>query len=329
LKIGLLLNAVGAPLPGPELIEVAQTAERRGVDGIWVPETIARDAFSLMAAVAVSTRRVRVASCVVNVYSRRPALLAMSYASLNELSGNRVVAGIGVGNPAYVTEAFGMEFRESLGKLREAVEILRLAWPGRRFSYAGKHFEIRNWGTGVEPSTPRLPIYLAAHNPRSLELAGEMADGVILNAITTDDIPKLRTHVEVGARRAARSSEEVSTASLLFTSVDDDIEKARKRILRIMAFYLSRPWILKRLGSSRFAEKVPLIRATFEEGGVEAVARSLPIEMVESMAITGTPDDLQRRLGEYERAGLDTAILYFVPDGEDPRTTIENQLEHI
>jgi 5,10-methylenetetrahydromethanopterin reductase len=323
MRIGLLLARIHAS----ETVDIAKKAEEAGLDGIWIPEMTTRDSVSLLAGVAVSTNRVRLATSIFNVYSRPPVLAAMTYGALDELSGGRIVAGIGIGNPRYVTDMYSMEFKDGFARVREYLEILRLSFKGEPFSYSGTHFTVKNWELGYSPQRTDVPIFLGAHNDNMLRFAGQTADGCILNAVSIDDVKHAKQLIEVGAESAGRDPSSLELASVVMTSLDEDLEIARRNARNLMAYYISRSWIRQRLKRSRFASEALSLYQVLQEKGLEGVSDAISNDMAESLGITGKPEVLKQKLQEYEKAGLDTAILYVPADEKGATQRIQSVME--
>ncbi len=323
MKIGLLLARIHAR----ETIDIAKKAEEAGLDGVWVPEMNTRDSVTLLSGIAASTSRIRLATCILNVYSRPPVLAAMTYGSLDELSSGRVVAGIGIGNPEYVKNMYSMEFQNGFARLQEYLEVLRLAFKGEPFSHSGPHFPVNNWGLGYPPERTDIPIFVGAHNDSVLRFAGQKADGCILNAVSIEDVKHARQVVSSAAESQGRDPSAVELASVMMTSLHEDPQTARKNARRLMSFYISRSWIRKRLARSPFAEEANSLYQVLKERGLEGVSEEISDEMTETLGITGAPKILSQRLEEYRQAGLDTVILYLAPDGRSATDRIQSAIQ--
>lgn len=320
MKIGLLLARTHAN----EVVEIAKKAEKAGLDSVWIPEMNTRDSITLLSGIATSTSRIRLATCILNVYSRPPVLAAMTYGSLDELSNGRVVAGIGIGNPEYVTDMYSMKFQNGFTRLQEYLEILRLAFQEESFSYKSNHFPINNWGLGYSPKRKNMPIFVGAHNDNVLSFAGQKADGCILNAVSIEDVRHAQQVVSSAAKSEGRDPSSIEMASVMLTSLNEDHQTARQNARRLMAFYISRSWVRKRLVRSPFAEEANSLYQVLQEKGLKGVSEEISDEMTETLGITGTPEVLNERLKKYEQAGLDTVILYLAPDERSAIDRVES-----
>ena len=160
-----------------ELLDYARLADRVGYDTIFVPESWSRDAFTTLGAIAAVTERVRLGPGIVNVFSRTPALIAQSIATLDELSGGRAVLGLGTSGPVVIENWHGMSFERALRRTRETVEIVKLALKGGPVDYSGEIFSLKGFRLGFKPVRDDIPIFIASIGPRNNRLAGEIADG--------------------------------------------------------------------------------------------------------------------------------------------------------
>ena len=199
--------AKGDPSAPARALQTALAADAAGIDAIWVSEDPEGwDAFALLGALATVTTRCQLGTSVTSPWPRNPNLLAASVATLDQLSGGRAVLGLGRGQVEWHRNVLGVETGSPLAALRETITLLRSWWqpPHQAASPLGGHFRIRDWERSVAPLHPP-PIYLAAAGPQALALAGELADGVIFNVLTSElalrqAIPQVRQAALAAAR---------------------------------------------------------------------------------------------------------------------------------
>src|SRR5919106_4344333 len=240
---------VGLPpeAPVPDLVELAEGAERLGYEYVWVnDERLERDPSTVLAAIAMQTRLLRVGPGVTNPYSRHPALLATAAATLDELSGGRAVLGIGAGGTNHA--ALGIEREAPVVALREALAVIRGLLSGATVTVEGRVIRAVSATLGFD-ACEGLPIYVGARGPKVLELAGELADGVIVGNVASEAGWRYALdHVGRGAERAGRGVEDLSLVAWLYACVADDGEAALDAIRPMAATSLvtSRP-VLDRL----------------------------------------------------------------------------------
>lgn len=317
-RIGLAF--LGEPAV-PEMVRVARHAESLGYESVWVAETrFARDGFVPAAAIAATTERIQVSTGVVNVFTRNPVILATSYATLDELSGGRAIFGIGPGSPLVLAPQ-GHRFDRPITRLKEYVEVARGLISGEEVRYGGETVSIEGVRLEFDPVRPAIPIYLGVTGPKAMELVGALADGVLMNGFTsTAYVRRSIERIRVGAARTGRDPGRIDLTIGLVTSVDEDAELARNRVRPLIAMYLARfPNIARETGyDERYLDRV---REKVEEGGPGAGAKLVTKEVVDDLAVAGTPEHARRRVAEYRRAGISCPVLFAV--GPDLSGTLE------
>ena len=155
-------------------VHYAELAEAAGYESVWVPEAFGSDAFTLLGLLAGKTNQMRLATGIVNVYSRSPALLAQSFATLDEISGGRAIIGLGTSGPIVVKNWHSQAFDKPMTRTREAVEIIKLALSGERVDYEGACFRLEGFRLLIRPIQDRIPIYLATLKSRAVRQTGEI-----------------------------------------------------------------------------------------------------------------------------------------------------------
>lgn len=297
-------------MPITDIIECAKAAERAGFAFISVAESFYRDGSALATAIACNTTTIKLGSSVFPIYTRTPFQLAMSLATLDEVSKGRVgYIGLGIGY-RYRTEGyFGVKIERPLERMREYVQIIRLLLSGQDASYTGKFFQFQGFPKLVQRPL-QVPIYFGSSGPRMLELAGEIADGVILNSIATPEhIQYAKGMIRKGASKADRDPARITIASSVIYSVSDDLEEAALAAKEDLLFYLGYPEINPILEQSGFMEEAEAIRKTQREQGKEAALRLLSQRMLDRMAIYGPAEKCRESLGALIAAGVDLPII--------------------
>jgi len=298
------------------MVERAQRAEARGFESVWVAETrMTRDAFVPLAAIAQATERVRVGSGIVNVYTRNPVVIAISFIGLEELAPGRIVMGLGAGSPLVLAPQ-GVAFEKPLTRLREYCDVIPRLVRGDAVSYRGEAITLESaqvedlLSQEASPGGPRtrIPLCLGVTGPRAMEYAGGVADVVLMNScLGTDYVRRARELLEGGARRAGRV-DEIEVAIGLATAVGDDSAAAKRLAARWIGLYTSLfPNIARATGVDP-AVLDPIARA-FAEEGLEAAARHVGDDLVDRLAVAGTPDECRARLDEYRAAGVDVPVI--------------------
>jgi 5,10-methylenetetrahydromethanopterin reductase len=299
------LAFLGAPRV-PEMIELAQLAEENGCESVWIAETrITRDGFVPAGAIAARTSRIGIGTGIVNVFTRGPVLSAISFATLDEASGGRAIAGLGAGSPL-VLAAQGQPFDKPLTRLREYVETMRLLLRGERVDYAGETVRLAGAQLEMTPFRPDIPVHLGVTGPKALELAGEIADGAMLNGFLPPEyVRRARAHIAAGAARRGRGPNAIDVSMALITAVDADGQAARDAARPFVAMYIAGfPNIAREMGFD--ADVLERVRAE----GAAAVSDA----MVTAVTVAGTPAECRARIADYRAAGVGLPILFPLGD---------------
>jgi len=305
--------------PGlPEQVELVQYAEHQGFESAWVCETrLVRDAITPLAAFAAKTQRIKLATGVVNNWTRTSALMAMTLATLHELSGGRVMLGIG----AYwepLASNQGIRRRKTVSAMREYVTVVRQLLNMETVTYEGEVVKVNDLrldlGDGI-PRTPKeVPIYIGATGPRMMELAGEIADGVFHNFFTS--VGYLRQsldRVKTGAQRAGRPVREIDMPQMMAVAMSNDAESARNTARYAITMYMGQqPHIAKASGIDE--DVIQHIHDTIggwppREGGIEAAMSLVGDDIVDLLCAAGTPEMCRQRVQEYMDAGASYPVL--------------------
>lgn len=310
---------VGLELAGeptvPEMIRIAKDAEALGIDSIWLTETrFTRDAVTTAAAIAANTTRVRVATAVINPFTRGPVLIGVTAATLDELAGGRFILGIGPGSPS-VLERQGIGFDRPLTRLRETVDAVRTLLRRDTVRLSGVPEKGRGAALDFAPLRNSVPIYLGVTGPNALALAGEIADGVLLNGFVSVDYT--RRAVEIVRSAAADSGRDpgsVEIACSTVVSVDPNPQRAYDAARPLVATYLADfPNVAREAGIA--AEALVRIRTTFQQSGAEVAAALVGDDVVGALTCSGTIDDVRARLSERWTAGVELSVISLVESG--------------
>jgi 5,10-methylenetetrahydromethanopterin reductase len=304
-----------ADTPVASLADRAGRLEEAGFDQLWLAdERLLRNVYVSLAAMAAGTERCLVGPSVTNPYTRHPALTAAAIATVDELSGGRAVLALGAGGGL---EQFGIERVNPVGALREATSIIRALTAGEKVNFSGRRFTVNgaqlNFGWRRQ-----VPVYIAARGPKILELAGEVADGVIIGGFAQPaGLAYALDRVSAGLSRAGRSLADLDVVAWLYTCVSDDREAARRAVSRmVMASIITSRTILDQLGivlPGSLAERVANGTWTYAEDEMLAAARLLPDEVIEAFAVYGTASECARRLAEIRSAGVDQLAFVVLP----------------
>lgn len=319
-KMGKKEIRFGAHLPIPtatpdKLVKIAKLNEEAGFDSLWVPDHIlfippgiVPEAWSTLAAVAMVTKKVKLGTCVTDPHRHHPAVLAQKVATVDQLSGGRVVLGLGAGESMNL-DPFGIRWNKPVSRLIEAVSIIRKLWSGEPFSYEGEFWKLKDAFLHIKPAQPKVPIYFGANSPRTLRLTGEMADGWMPTPLSPKLYKKRLKLVEEGTKKAGRSMDEIDTAIYLYTSIADKAEDAYKQLEEVKPM-IAHPEILKEAGYEiELPEKmVPtpyyrLLPTSEDLGKASSYAERIPMEAVIEFSVAGTVDECIEKIEEYVKAG--------------------------
>ena len=323
MKLGFVL-AGAATLPAAEFAAVVRETEARGYHTAWTGETGGYDAIAVMATMLAHSTRLHVASAVVPVQTRTPTLLGMSAATLAHLAPGRVALGIGLSSRIIVEQWHGVKFSAALAQIREAVQIIRLVTAGERVNFDGTFYRVRNFRLMAPPAPAR--VVLAALGPEMLELAGEIADGVVLNWIPPEAVPASIAHVEAGARRAGRSLEGFETACFIRTCVTDDATTARAALARDITGYAIVDVYASFFRTAGFASEVDAVNARWRAGDRAGAVTEISPRVLDGLGVVGDEAFCRARIEAFARAGLTMpVVLPFNPAGPgngDPRPSL-------
>ena len=298
---------------GPELAGYGRMAEDAGFDSLWVTERyFHEETSSMLGYLAATTDRIRLGVGVVNPFARSPALLGMGAATLDRLSGGRMMLGLGRSDVDVIHGRMGIDYRTPLARLRGTVAALRSMWDGDRVSteYAG--VRLNNVGLAIRPMQERLPIYLAAIGPRALRLAGEVADGVLLNAYApVEYIRWAASVVRESAETAGRDPESVDITCMLIVRLTDDpdamVPSLQERVARLIAEPFTGEALLEHGGFD--PSILGPVRQHIEAGDEAGAARYVSEELARACYLLGDASECRRRIQEYIDAGVDTPLL--------------------
>jgi len=308
---------LGAGLPG-RFPHLARRAEELGYASLWMAEAGSADGLVSLTTFACATSRIRVASGVLPIQIRTPAAVATAFLTLNEISGGRAIAGLGVSSPIIVERWHGAAYRKPVTAMRECVAIMRQLFSEGRAKFAGEIYR-SDYRLGFRPSHPAPPIYLAALNPPMLRLAGEVADGVLLNYSPADAVPAMLAEVDAGAKQAGRNPEAIDRAIYIRMCVTPDARIARdafKRELAGYSFVDSYNRMFERYG---FAAEFAEVRRLWKENQRDDAPFAISDASARRLAAFGTADEARAMIASFRAAGITLPVPF--PVG--PRETAE------
>ena len=300
-----------------ELIECVRAADACGYDSFWMPEAWEREAFTILTDLATRTERIHLGTGIINVFSRSPALIAMSAATLDEVSGGRFRLGLGTSGARVVEDFHGVKFNKPLTRLKETIQIIRLLLGGERVDFTGKCFELRRFKLGFKPLRSELPIYLAALTPKSLHLVGEVADGWLPTHWPRARLEDGVAEIMKGAEDAGRDATRIEVAPFVNVVVSDDVARARNQARLPLAYYVGGmgDYYHASLGRMGFSTEVDRIRELWQAGRRKDAMAAITNEMVDSIAICGSLEHCRARLDKMYALGATLPLIPIPTEG--------------
>lgn len=295
---------------------MAKLAEDAGFKNIWITDHYNnRDVWSTLAVLSMMTNRIKLGTGVTNPYTRNVAITASSIASINELSGGRAILGIGPGDKA-TFDKMGIEWDKPLTRVKEAVLAIRALLAREQVNQAGFKGAQMAFGAG------KIPIYIGAQGPKMLELAGGIADGVLINASHPDDFKFAVPMIREGARIAGRKPEDVQICAYASFSADKDQAKAVNASKIVVAFIVAgSPQNVLERHKIGMDEAKTISDALAKYDFKSAMAAVTP-KMTEAFSVSGTPQDCRARVDELIKTGV-TQIVVGSPIGPNKESAIK------
>jgi probable F420-dependent oxidoreductase len=302
--LGLLLE-----LPTQrENVALAARAESVGFESVWAPEFHNHSGALALAGAALQTETVALGTAIAWAFGRSPLLTAVTALDLDELSGGRFVLGLGTGTRRMRTDWLGAQGERPAQRLRETVAAIRAVWAASgagAVEYEGElvRLSVRPYGR-ADQVRPSIPVYLAAVNEGMARTAGAVADGVVGHPMATvryiDEV--MRPAIAEGAGAEGRSAGEVAIADWLLVAVADDAGRAREDAKRQIAFHATVRTYDRILDLHGFGELAGRIRALWKSFDLQGMTALVTDEMLDTMAVAGTPDECRERLDERARS---------------------------
>ena len=289
--------------------ELGKLAEDLGYETVWVPEGGGRDSLTALAAIAMKTERVRLGTGILPIYARTATNTAMGAAGMAAVSGDRFILGLGVGHRPTVEGRDGVPFRQPMARLRETISITRALLSGETVATEGRHFNIASASLGGAAPRERVPIYIAALGPQMLELAGEMADGVLMNWTAEGFIREAVEHVKHGAERAGRDPSEVDIAGYVRVAAGGDEDAVRESLRGQVARYASNTFYRNFFVETGFGEEMEEAAQALAVGDLARASEAITQEMQDQLAVVGTPEECRAALERRRAAGLQLPVV--------------------
>ena len=293
-------------------LERVRRADRLGLDSVYTTQIAGRDALTLLAAYASVSERARLGTGVVPIFSRTPVAMAQTAATLDEVSGGRMVLGLGVSHRITVENWFDAEISKPVSQMREYAGIVRAILTGEA-PPKGSFFNTSFQFMGYEPQRD-LPIYIAALSPNMLRLAGEIGDGVMLWLCNPDYVRDVVIpSVSEGRERAGKTMDGFDVVAAVPVGLTDDPAEARARQRKELVPYASLPFYRTMLERSGFGDEL----AAFDEGmaaqNMDRAMSGLSDRLLDALAGIGSADDVGAAVERYRGVGVTSPCIGAIP----------------
>jgi 5,10-methylenetetrahydromethanopterin reductase len=315
MKIDKIAYNPGTLLSMEEVLLFAKLADdRKNVESLWVPESWGREAFASLGALSQITKKVNLGTSIVGVYTRTPAAIAMAATTLDVLSNNRTILGLGVSTPSLVEDWHGTKFERPICRMREYIECLRLMMKGEKVYYSGTFFNVKNFKLSYKPKRQKIPIFVAAVNKHMISLACDLADGILLYLRPMEE---LRKTVSLIKSRTRKKHKDFEIASVFIGAVSNkEPEKARERAAKTLAFYIAVGKYYNRfLSDNGFQNDVEQITSEYHRNGLDLASKFVSDKMLNSLTVSGNSEQCIRSLGKFLSVGISLPIIQVNPVG--------------
>ncbi len=321
MKLGLHIGYWGLGLTSEDQLEIVQEAERLGYDSVWAAEAYGSDTATVLGWLAGQTSTIRLGSGIFQMPGRSAAMTAMTAATIDQLSGGRMILGIGSSGPQVSEGWHGVRFAKQLARTRDYVAVLRIALARERLEYSGETLELplpdgpgKALKLTIGTVQEQIPIYIAAIGPKNTQLAGEIADGVIPTLFSPEHVSVMRDELAIGVERAGggKTLADIDIAPTVQVYVSDNMEDARNLMRPFIGLYVggmgSRDQnfynqLVRRYGFDDVAQEV---QDLYLEGKKDEAMAALPDELIDLVSICGPADHVRERISAYREAGVGT-----------------------
>lgn len=301
------------PLPGvslPDHADIVRALPDLGFTDLWSAETNGTDAFTPLALAATWEPTLRLGTAIVPVYTRGPALIAMSASSLAQIAPGRFVLGLGASSPAIVGNWNGLAFEQPYRRTRDVLRAVRTALAGERVDGEFDTFTIKRFKLDGPPAEPPK-IVLAALRAQMLKLAGREGDGAILNWLASYDVAQCT---------AAIDNPDADVVARIFVCPTEDVDYAREVGRFMISSYLTVPayaafhdWVGR-------GDKLRPMHEAWAAGDRKAALAAVPDDVVDDLVLHGSPEACRERVQAYAEAGVKTPVIALVPTPDGPPT---------
>lgn len=312
------------------LVEMAQRAENLDYETAWLPETWGRDAVTVLTSIARETADIDIGTSILPIYSRSPALLGQTAATLQEVSDGRFCLGLGPSGPIVIENWHGEDYGNPLKRTRETVDVVKQVLSGETVEYDGDYFDLSGFRLRCDAPDPVPPVETAGMGPKAVELAGRFADGWHALMLTRDGLRERTADLERGAEMGDRDVDDVRVTMSLTCAALADGDRARELVTSHTCFYVGGMGTFYRDSLARQGreELANTIYESWQAGDRQAAKDALDESgLLEELAVAGAPDEARARLERWEEMDEVDAVSVSFPRGatrDEISETIDN-----
>lgn len=304
-KIGF---SVGSLLKTKNVVDFSSNIDKyEHIDSLWVPESWGKEAFSILGAISQVTKRVKLGTSIINIYSRTPATIAMGAISIDNLSNNRMIIGLGASTASIVENLHGVKYNDPIIRMKEYIQSLRLLIKSNeKTNYDGKIVKVKNFKI-LEKSRLEIPIHIAAVNKKMIQIGLEYADGLIFYLRPINEIKNMLCEI--------KNKLKINTSLVLITSVSNsEPQKAKERAAKTLAFYIAVGKVYYNfLSKTEFKTEVEKIYKEYHNHGLERSIENISTKMLDDIVVYGSVTDCKNQIKRFINTGIDLPILQMNP----------------
>jgi alkanesulfonate monooxygenase SsuD/methylene tetrahydromethanopterin reductase-like flavin-dependent oxidoreductase (luciferase family) len=311
------------------MIKVGKLGDRAGIDSLWVTESTlvpGRDSISTIGALAASTSRIKLATGIMNIFTRTSTLIASTVATLDELSKGRMILGLGTGHKDPLTHWHSVKFEHPLTRMKESVEVIRAILSAETVDYKGRTVSIRGFKLAMNSTRRLVPIYIAAVGEEMAKLAGKVGDGVL---VTMKPVKQLKTFLDY-ALQASQTvhSKGFQTAAYVLSFISEDQEANLGAARRVIATYCAAPFYNRVFVNAGYEREAHEISTYWNTGHKDSAAQAVTERMIGDFASIGIEEAI-RTTEKYRKQGVNLPILSVVygPDFDKSASKLFRELQ--
>ena len=307
-----LNSAAHYPVKG--IVDLSPAIEQAGFGAFWKGESNSTDPMVLLSAISARTSTLKLGTAIYHIYGRTAVTLGIQSATLQDLSGGRLLLGLGVANKTIAAWHNGV-FDRPLRRAREYIEIVKKTAAGERVEYEGEIYNTgKRFQLSWQPAHPHFPVYLAGLGPQMTKLVGKISDGVFINMATPATIREIARRVREGAEEAGRNPNSLEIIAKVRCSLHPDRAVARSKLRQVLTFYNIADHYKDMLIASGFEPEVTRIQDAFKSGGFKAAAQHMTDEYMDKLPVIPATSiqEIKERLEPFREAGATRLVVPYV-----------------